>query len=102
MALHPISNQVVIRRHPPADRHGDILIPKEAQDKTFDAMGRGTVLACGPGLRLKNGKIAPMGVKPGDVVLVHPLLGQEIEHEGEELHMVEEDGIPGIVHEVKI
>lgn len=100
--LKPVNNWVIIRRHAPADREGEILIPEQARDKPYDVMGRGTVLAIGPGKRLDDGTRAPMGVAVGDVVLVHPLLGHEIEFKGEKLHMVEEDGIPGVVNEVEV
>lgn len=100
--LKPQSNWVVIRRDPPASSHGSVFIPEMARDKVFDKMGTGTVLAIGPGKRLTDGSRGPMGVDVGDKVLVHPLLGHDIEFEGEELHLIEEDGIPGIVHEVEV
>lgn len=96
-----MNNWVLIKRHEAADQVGGIYLPEQAREKVFDVMGRGTVLAVGPGKRLEDGSRGPMGVQVGDVVLVHPLLGHEIKFAGEKLHMVEEDGIPGVVHEVE-
>lgn len=89
--IRPLNDIVLIRREPEEEKHGEILIPKAARQKS----NKGTVVACGPGL-FKNGKRRPMGVCVGDVVFWNAYIGEEVEVEGEKLVAMHEDEIEAV------
>jgi chaperonin GroES len=72
---------------------GGIIIPDTAKEKPQ----QGEVLAVGPGTRDENGKITPLDVKPGDTVLFGKWSGTEVKIDGEELLIMKESDIMGVL-----
>jgi chaperonin GroES len=72
---------------------GGIIIPDTAKEKPV----QGKVVAVGPGLRGEDGKLQPMGVKAGDKVLYGKWSGTEIKVEGEDLMVMKESDIMGVI-----
>ncbi len=94
MAFRPLHDRVVVR---PLDAEektsGGIIIPGTAQEKPQE----GKVVAVGPGARREDGSIAKLDVKVGDRVLYGKWSGTEIKIKGEELMIMKESDILGIV-----
>ena len=96
MKLRPLQDRVLIRRvEPEAKSAGGIFIPDTAQEKPTE----GEVVAIGPGLRDEAGQLHPLDVKPGDIVLFGKWSGTEIKLDGEDLMIMKESDIMGIVDE---
>jgi len=94
MKLRPLQDRVLIRRvEPEVKTSGGIFIPDTAQEKPMD----GDVVAVGPGARDENGKLHPLEVKPGDRVLFAKWLGNEVTLDGEELMIMKEPDIMGVI-----
>lgn len=94
MAFRPLHDRVVIRRLESEEKtKGGIIIPDTAKEKPQE----GSVVAVGPGLRSDDGKLAPLDVKAGDRVLFGKWSGTEIKVDGEDLLIVKEADILGIV-----
>jgi chaperonin GroES len=72
---------------------GGILIPDTAQEKPME----GQVIAVGPGARGEDGKVHPLDVKAGDRVLFGKWSGTEVKIDGEELMIMKESDVMGIV-----
>jgi chaperonin GroES len=72
---------------------GGILIPDTAQEKPME----GQVIAVGPGARGEDGKVHPLDVKAGDRVLFGKWSGTEVKIDGEELMIMKESDVVGIV-----
>jgi chaperonin GroES len=72
---------------------GGIIIPDTAKEKPQ----KGEIIAAGPGKRNEEGKIQPLDVKTGDKVLFSKYAGTEIKVEGEELLIMREDDIMGVI-----
>src|SRR4030088_2743128 len=94
MKLRPLHDRVIVKRLEEERKSaGGIVIPDTAAEKP----SMGEVIAVGPGKTDDNGKLIPMGVKPGDKILFGKYSGQEFKLEDEgDLHMREDDNI-GIV-----
>ncbi|MEQ1889412.1 MAG: co-chaperone GroES [Alphaproteobacteria bacterium] len=94
MAFRPLHDRVVVR---PLDAEektsGGIIIPGTAQEKPQE----GKVVSVGPGARREDGTIAKLDVKVGDRVLYGKWSGTEIKIKGEELMIMKESDILGIV-----
>lgn len=94
MAFRPLHDRVLVR---PLDAEektkGGIIIPGTAQEKPQE----GKVVAVGPGARREDGTIAKLDVKVGDRVLYGKWSGTEIKIKGEELMIMKESDIMGIV-----
>ncbi|MFT6403397.1 MAG: chaperonin GroES, partial [Pseudohongiellaceae bacterium] len=87
LSLRPLSDRVVVRRlEPETISAGGIVIPDSASEKP----NQGEVLAVGPGLRLENGKVEPVAVTVGDVVLFGKYSSNEIKINGEEVLILKE------------
>jgi chaperonin GroES len=85
--IRPLSDRVVVRRMDPESvSTGGIVIPDSASEKP----NQGEVLAVGPGARLKNGKLAPVAVKVGDLVLFGKYSKNEIQINDEEVLVLNE------------
>jgi len=85
---------VVVRRIEEDTRTaGGIIIPDTAKEKPM----QGEVVAVGPGARDENGKVQPLDVKAGDRVLFGKWSGTEVKIDGEELLIMKESDIMGIV-----
>jgi chaperonin GroES len=88
--LRPLSDRVVVRRlEPETISSGGIVIPGSATEKP----SQGKVLAVGPGVRLKNGKLAPLAVKVGDHVIFGKYSNNEVKISGEEVLVLKESDI---------
>jgi chaperonin GroES len=94
MKLRPLQDRVLIRRvEAEAKTSGGIFIPDTAQEKPME----GEVVAVGPGARDEHGKLYPLDVKSGDRVLFGKWSGTEVKLDGEELMIMKESDIMGIV-----
>ena len=94
MKLRPLQDRVLIRRvEPVAKTAGGIFIPDTAQEKPME----GEVVAVGPGARDEDGKLRPIDVKAGDRVLFAKWSGTEIKLDGEDLMIMKEAEVMGIV-----
>ena len=94
MKLRPLQDRVMIRRvEPEAKTAGGILIPDTAQEKPME----GEVVAVGPGVRSEDGQLHPLDVKTGDRVLFGKWSGTEVKLDGEDLMIMKESDIMGVV-----
>jgi chaperonin GroES len=94
MKLRPLQDLVVIRRVAAEEKTvGGIFIPDTAQEKPVE----GEVVAAGPGARSEDGRIHPLDVEVGDRVLFGKWSGTEIKLDGEELIIIKESDLLGVV-----
>ncbi len=94
MQFRPLHDRVLVRRLEEDERtSGGIIIPDTAKEKPM----QGEVLAVGPGTRGEDGKFQARDVKPGDRVLFGKWSGTEVKMEGEELLIMKESDIMGII-----
>ena len=94
MRFRPLHDRVLIRRvEQEAKTLGGILIPDTAQEKPME----GEVVAVGPGARGDDGKVQPLELKTGDRVLFGKWSGTEVKIDGEELMIMKESDVMGIV-----
>ena len=98
MKVRPLHDRVVVKRlEEKESMRGGIVIPDTAKEKPQE----GEVLAVGNGKILENGTRVAMEVKAGDRILFGKYAGSEIKIDGEELLIMREDDILGILNEVK-
>ena len=94
MKFRPLHDRVVVRRVEEDTRSaGGIIIPDTAKEKPM----QGEVVAVGPGARNENGEIVAPDVKPGDRVMFGKWSGTEVKIEGEELLIMKESDILGVI-----
>ena len=94
MAFRPLHDRVLIRRVESEEKTvGGIIIPDTAKEKPME----GEVVAAGPGARGEDGKLQPMDVRTGDRVLFGKWSGTEVKLDGEELIIVKESDIMGVI-----
>src|ERR1700693_5070460 len=94
MKFRPLHDRVVIRRISAEEKTvGGIIIPDTAQEKPMV----GEVVAAGPGARNVQGQIVALEVKTGDRILFGKWSGTEVKLDGEELLIMKESDIMGIV-----
>ena len=94
MKFRPLHDRLLIRRvEQEAKSTGGIIIPDTAQEKPME----GEVIAVGPGARGEDGKVHPLDVKTGDRVLFGKWSGTEVRLDGEELMIMKESDVMGIV-----
>jgi chaperonin GroES len=94
MNLKPLSDRVVVRRvDSEAVTKGGIVIPDAATEKA----DQGTVLAVGPGRRNKEGELVALDVIVNDRVLFGKFSGQTVKVDGEELLILREEDILGVI-----
>jgi chaperonin GroES len=94
MKFRPLHDRVVIRRvEPEGKTTGGILIPDTAQEKPME----GEIVAVGPGALDEAGKVVPLDVKQGDRILFGKWSGTEIKLDGEDLLIMNESEIMGVV-----
>jgi chaperonin GroES len=94
MGFRPLHDRVVIRRVEAEEKTaGGIIIPDTAKEKPME----GEVVAVGPGARGEDGKIQPLDVKAGDRVLFGKWSGTEVKLDGEDLIIMKETDIMGII-----
>ena len=94
MAFKPLHDRVLVRRVESEEKtSGGLIIPESAKEKPAE----GIVVACGEGARKDSGELIEMAVKVGDKVLFGKWNGQEITVDGEEMLMMKESDIMGII-----
>jgi chaperonin GroES len=92
--FRPLHDRVVVRRIDAENKtKGGIIIPDTAKEKPSE----GEIIAVGPGGRDDNGKLTPMGVKAGDRVLFGKWSGTEVKLDGEDLLIMKESDIMGVI-----
>jgi chaperonin GroES len=96
MKFRPLHDRVVVRRIEAEEKSvGGIIIPDTAKEKP----SQGEVIAVGPGGRDESGKLIPIDVKEGDRVLFGKWSGTEVKIDGQELLIMKETDIMGIIDE---
>jgi chaperonin GroES len=94
MKFRPLHDRVVIRRVESEEKSaGGIIIPDTAKEKPME----GEVVSAGPGARDEHGTIQPLEVKAGDRVLFGKWSGTEVKLDGEELIIMKEADIMGVL-----
>ena len=94
MKFTPLQDRVVVRRIQEEEKTpGGIIIPDTAKEKPSE----GEVIAVGPGARNDKGDIVPVEVKAGDRVLFGKWSGTEVKIDGQELLIMKESDIMGII-----
>ncbi len=92
--FRPLHDRVVVRRLTGEEKSaGGIIIPDTAKEKPME----GEVIAVGPGARNEQGHIVALDVKAGDRVLFGKWSGTEVKLDGEELLIMKESDIMGVV-----
>ncbi len=96
MKFRPLHDRVVVRRIDAEEKtKGGIIIPDTAKEKPQE----GEVIAAGPGARDESGKVQPLDVKAGDRVLFGKWSGTEVRIDGQDLLIMKESDIMGVVEE---
>ena len=96
MKFRPLHDRVVVKRFGAEEKSaGGIIIPDTAQEKPQ----QGEVVAVGPGGRDEAGKLIPIDVKAGDRVLFGKWSGTEVKLDGEELLIMKESDIMGVIEQ---
>ena len=94
MKFRPLHDRVVVRRLEQDDKTaGGIIIPDTAKEKPME----GEIIAAGPGARNENGQLVPLDVKVGDRVLFGKWSGTEVKLDGDELLIMSESDIMGVI-----
>ena len=94
MKFRPLHDRVVVRRLKQDEKTaGGIIIPDTAQEKPME----GEIIAAGPGARNENGQLVALDVKVGDRVLFGKCSGTEVKIDGEELMIMKESDIMGVI-----
>ena len=94
MNLRPLHDRVVVQLIDPEEKTaGGIIVPDTAQEKPME----GKVLAVGPGVRDDNGKLCPLDISVGDRVLFGKWSGTEVTVDGNEVMIMKESDIMGII-----
>jgi chaperonin GroES len=94
MKIRPLHDRVIVRRLEEERKSaGGIVIPDNAAEKP----DQGEVIAVGPGKKTEDGKILPVDVKVGDRVLFGKYSGTTVKIEGDELLVMREEDIMGVV-----
>ena len=94
MALKPLHDRVLVRRTESEEKTaGGLIIPESAKEKPAE----GEVVATGEGLRKDSGELIEMAVKAGDKILFGKWSGTEVTIDGEEMLMMKESDIMGIL-----
>lgn len=94
MKFRPLHDRVVVKRIDAEEKtKGGIIIPDTAKEKPQE----GEIVAIGPGARDEQGKLVPLDVKVGDRVLFGKWSGTEVKIDGEDLLIMKESDIMGVV-----
>ena len=94
MKFRPLHDRVLVRRVEEENKtRGGVIIPDTAKEKPM----QGEVLAVGPGVRDEGGQLVAPDVKPGDRVLFGKWSGTEVRLDGEELLIMKESDIMGVL-----
>jgi chaperonin GroES len=96
MHFRPLHDRVVVRRIDADEKTaGGIIIPDTAKEKPME----GEVVAVGPGARDEKGELVPLDLKAGDRILFGKWSGTEVKIDGEELLIMKESDVLGVVAE---
>jgi chaperonin GroES len=96
MRFRPLHDRVVVRRLEEEQKTaGGIIIPDTAKEKPM----QGEILAVGPGARNEKGELTPLDVKVGDRILFGKWSGTEVKIDGEELLIMKESDVMGVIEE---
>ena len=96
MKFRPLHDRVVVKRIEEEQKtKGGIIIPDTAKEKPM----QGEILAVGPGARNEKGDLIPLGVQVGDRVLFGKWSGTEVKLDGDELLIMKESDIMGVLEE---
>ena len=94
MKIRPLQDRVIVKRLEEEQKtSGGIIIPDTAKEKPQ----KGEIVAAGPGKRNEEGKLQPLDVKKGDKILFSKYAGTEIKEGGDELLIMREDDILGVI-----
>ena len=94
MNFRPLHDRVLVRRVEAEEKTaGGIIIPDTAKEKPQE----GEVVAAGTGLKAEDGKVTPLDVKAGDTVLFGKWSGTEVKIDGEDLLIMKESDILGVL-----
>ena len=94
MNFRPLHDRVVVRRLEAEEKTaGGIIIPDTAKEKPME----NEIVAVGPGARDETGKLVPLDVKAGDRILFGKWSGTEVKLDGEELLIMKESDIMGVI-----
>jgi len=94
MKFHPLHDRVLVRCVEAEEKTaGGIIIPDSAKEKPAE----GEIVAAGSGVRSDDGKVTPLDVKAGDRVLFGKWSGSEVTIDGEELMIMKESDILGVI-----
>ena len=94
MKFRPLHDRVVVRRLEAEEKTaGGIIIPDTAKERPME----GEIVAAGPGARDEAGKLVPLDVKAGDRILFGKWSGTEVKLDGEELLIMKESDIMGVI-----
>ena len=94
MAFTPLHDRVLVRRVEGDEKTaGGLIIPDNAKEKPAE----GEIVSCGEGARKESGELIPMGVKAGQKVLFGKWSGTEVKVEGEDLLIMKESDIMGVM-----
>ena len=97
MKFRPLHDRVLVRRIEAEEKTaGGIIIPDTAKEKPME----GEVIAVGPGARNEKGELFPLDVKAGDRILFGKWSGSEVRMDGQDLLIMKESDIMGIVEGV--
>jgi chaperonin GroES len=94
MKFRPLHDRVVVRRLNAEEKTaGGIIIPDTAKEKPME----GEIVAVGPGARNERGELVALDVKAGDIVLFGKWSGTEVKLDGEELLIMKESDVMGVI-----
>ncbi len=94
MKFRPLHDRVLVKRVEEEQKtKGGIIIPDTAKEKPQE----GEVVAVGPGARDESGKVQPLELKAGDKILFGKWSGTEVKIDGEELLIMKESDIMGVI-----
>ena len=94
MALRPLHDRVLVRRVEAEEKTaGGIIIPDTAKEKPQE----GEIVSVGSGAKADDGKVTPLDVKAGDRVLFGKWSGTEVKVDGEDLLIMKESDILGVI-----
>ncbi|TET22970.1 MAG: co-chaperone GroES [Candidatus Stahlbacteria bacterium] len=93
MKIKPLQDRILVERREEEETVGGIIIPDTAKEKPQ----KGKVIEVGPGRKDDKGKLIPLELKPGDVILFNKYAGTEIKIEGKEYLLMREDDVMALV-----
>jgi len=94
MGFRPLHDRVLVRRIEASEKTaGGIIIPETAKEKPQE----GEIVSVGTGIKAEDGKVTPLDVKAGDRVLFGKWSGTEVKVDGEDLLIMKESDILGVI-----